>query len=477
MKEIVLYGAGNRCRILVELMKNSDYKIVAIVDSNNSRIGMMMDDYVIQSTEILQEYKHCCVCVSFYSTCVKENVWEKLLQIGFKKEAVFTFHDIVYDIYSSRIQVPVNKIWKKNKRIGFVGAWEMGLGGVESWLRNIIPAYASSNGNDFFFITKAGYDKDLKLDAEKIVNYCLAKPEYSLDNVQNSCDVILELLPCTLVFSRVDEMLLGACLVKEKYNGMLKIIMAVHGACDGIFKDVLSYKDYIDYYMCVSSGVVSELRKAGVKREDAACMTCPVSCARELCREYSMDKEKPIRLGYAGRIEILDKRADVLRDVIIELEKRGVNYVLDIAGSGSFWEEINNFVDNNSLRERVRLIGRVENEKRSDFWSCHDSALNTSDNEGRPLANMEAMANGVVPIVTQTIGVLDDVHNGINGFIVPINDVQGIVNRIQYMEEHRWLLREFGMRAHQDIFEKSSMEKHLAQWRKVFVKMEGSNDL
>lgn len=71
----------------------------------------------------------------------------------------------------------------------------------------------------------------------------------------------------------------------------------------------------------------------------------------------------------------------------------------------------------------------------SAFWQRQDVALNVSDNEGRPIANMEAMLNGAVPVVTETMGVLEDVHDGENGFMVPICDYVGMADKIEYLEK------------------------------------------
>ena len=39
MKELWLYGSGKRCHILLNLIKNTDYEICGIVDSNADKWG------------------------------------------------------------------------------------------------------------------------------------------------------------------------------------------------------------------------------------------------------------------------------------------------------------------------------------------------------------------------------------------------------------------------------------------------------
>ena len=101
------------------------------------------------------------------------------------------------------------------------------------------------------------------------------------------------------------------------------------------------------------------------------------------------------------------------------------------------------------------------------FWQRQDVALNVSDNEGRPIANMEAMLNGAVPIVTKTIGVLDDVHDGENGFVVPICDYVGMAAKIEYLGKKRAVLPKMGKRARKEMILKMDMGKYMSMWEKI----------
>ena len=103
----------------------------------------------------------------------------------------------------------------------------------------------------------------------------------------------------------------------------------------------------------------------------------------------------------------------------------------------------------------------------STFWQKQDVALNVSDNEGRPIANMEAMLNGAVPVVTETIGILDDVHDGKNGFVVPICDYVGMADNIEYLEKKRSVLPKMGKMAREEMLLKMDMGKYMSMWEKI----------
>ena len=103
-----------------------------------------------------------------------------------------------------------------------------------------------------------------------------------------------------------------------------------------------------------------------------------------------------------------------------------------------------------------------------DFWIKQDIALNLSDSEGRSLSNLEAMAAGCVPIVTDVPGTMEDVIDGKNGFVVSRGDYVGLTERIQFLYKHRDQLIVLGQQAKMDINPKINMEKHLDLWEKIF---------
>jgi glycosyltransferase involved in cell wall biosynthesis len=55
--------------------------------------------------------------------------------------------------------------------------------------------------------------------------------------------------------------------------------------------------------------------------------------------------------------------------------------------------------------------------------------------EGMPLVVLEAMASGL-PVITTPNGPGDLVRDGVDGFVVPIRDVDAIVEKLEYLRAH-----------------------------------------
>ena len=80
---------------------------------------------------------------------------------------------------------------------------------------------------------------------------------------------------------------------------------------------------------------------------------------------------------------------------------------------------------------------------------------------------MEAMINGAVPVVTDTSGIREDIEDGINGYIVPIGDYTAMAMKIDYLANHRELLKIYGEKSHEIMKQKGSIDSHMRFWRNV----------
>lgn len=80
----------------------------------------------------------------------------------------------------------------------------------------------------------------------------------------------------------------------------------------------------------------------------------------------------------------------------------------------------------------------------NDFWSKLDIYLNLSDYEGTSISMLEAMANGVIPIVTNVSGVDLFVKNEINGFVINKRDIETAEKIISYVYGNKNLLHIYG---------------------------------
>ena len=278
MKELWLYGSGKRCHILLNLVKNTDYAVCGIVDSDADKWGQNFNGITIESPDVLRKYSGIYVCVTFYSSLVYEPTWNKLeLNYGIPFTRQLSFHDVLLDIYLQHTKKLTYPICGGNRKILFDASWGLGHGGVESWLKDMIFWCDQARWKNFYLLA-APKQEGIKREVETHIqefsyeDTMVFSPEY----IQKGIDFLKANGPCTIVFSRVNELMLSACLLKRDYPEQYKIIMVDHGSSDGMYRDILSYKKMIDKYVCVSQGIRETLVSYGIPEQRVFSMTVPM---------------------------------------------------------------------------------------------------------------------------------------------------------------------------------------------------------
>lgn len=109
----------------------------------------------------------------------------------------------------------------------------------------------------------------------------------------------------------------------------------------------------------------------------------------------------------------------VLLDACRELVQRGVDFRLDLVGDGELRPEIEAFLTEHGLEERVRLLGWGDADAVRRALSEARAMVLPSFMEGLPVVLMEAFALGRPCISTHVSGIPELVRPGENGWLVP----------------------------------------------------------
>lgn len=167
------------------------------------------------------------------------------------------------------------------------------------------------------------------------------------------------------------------------------------------------------------------------------------------------------KILFMGRLEEVKDPMRLLRNAK-ELKKRIGNFQLDIYGSGSMKEDMNDYIKANNLSDCVCLKGFTDNKK---VYNDYSLLWMTSKNEGFGLVIIEAKANGVPTISTNWEGGIEEVINdGKDGYIVN-NDEEFIERTIQLLNNPE-LLQKLSWNSVID-FERFSMERARKNWKKI----------
>ncbi len=105
------------------------------------------------------------------------------------------------------------------------------------------------------------------------------------------------------------------------------------------------------------------------------------------------------------------------------------------AGSGDQKDEIERYALSDENKRNLFVFLGYVNEPRDVYWSS-DVIVLPSQAEGFPLVIVESMACGVVPIRTPAAGAYDQIEDGLNGFIIPFDDLEALSDKLLQLAEN-----------------------------------------
>ncbi len=130
----------------------------------------------------------------------------------------------------------------------------------------------------------------------------------------------------------------------------------------------------------------------------------------------------PVNLIYVGRVFQREKRALDLVEIGNRLIARGLDFRLTIAGDGEVMNELKRrLVDNPEVDRRTILTGWLLPDSITELLCGQDLFLLPGDRESMGFSLLEAMGQGVVPIVTPLPGPSEVVDKE-TGYTVPVGD-------------------------------------------------------
>ena len=138
---------------------------------------------------------------------------------------------------------------------------------------------------------------------------------------------------------------------------------------------------------------------------------------------------------------LINSRLVVQKNIHLVIEAMGsiknLDINLKIIGEGGEFERLENIITDLKIQNRVKMIGKVENNLISEFLKTSNLFIQASDYEGLPHSILEAI-NYEVPILSTEVGGCKDLlDNGDRGFIIssPQNKQQ-IAEKIDYIYEN-----------------------------------------
>jgi glycosyltransferase involved in cell wall biosynthesis len=207
------------------------------------------------------------------------------------------------------------------------------------------------------------------------------------------------------------------------------------------------YEPAIAKFIAVSKECEENLaRQVPMRSRDIAMLPYGVHVPAGLNRTY---QAKPLRMIYAGRVTQPQKRVWDFVPLVEHLLRAKVPFVFDIVGAGDEFAPLQQIMRARIPAADVHFHGRVPHSEMAAKWLGHDVFIQVSDFEGTSVSMLEAMAQGVVPIVTAaSSGIAGVINPRENGFVVPVGDMAGMAKVLAELATDQTLLAELGQAAY-----------------------------
>jgi glycosyltransferase involved in cell wall biosynthesis len=166
----------------------------------------------------------------------------------------------------------------------------------------------------------------------------------------------------------------------------------------------------------------------------------------------------PLRLIYIGRLVPGKGLLETIEGLRLARAK-GVNARLVIAGNGPEEPWLRQYVRDAGLLREVSFVGAAYGEHKAQLLSQADALALASYTEGLPYSLLEAMAAGVVPIVTPVGAIADVVVDGEHGMLVAPRDAEAIAQAIARLAADRMLLARMSAACRKHIAAAYSIER------------------
>ena len=226
--------------------------------------------------------------------------------------------------------------------------------------------------------------------------------------------------------------------------------------------DLARYAEFVD--LCVTSGeLIAEAVRRFTSMPSARVRSIPGGVAPP--RRLRTRNDGPLRIGYVGRLEQVQKRVLDLPLLAAALDRRAVPYTCVVAGAGSA-----------AARLREQLPGATFH-----GWLSHDNLyeriypeidvlIHFAEWEGITIAPREAMAHGVVPVVSRFTGQAMEAQflDGVNSLTFGVGDVAGAADCIERLHRDRALLDHLSGAARESQTGIRSQDGAMRAWDEAF---------
>lgn len=173
-------------------------------------------------------------------------------------------------------------------------------------------------------------------------------------------------------------------------------------------------------------------RKLSLKSYDVPVAVIHNAISPVSVKDDQFSVSQPLQFAFAGRLTV-QKNPIFIVEILSQLKNYAWHCTL--IGDGELRPQLEATIREFGLEDRFTLPGWVSPEAVSEYFSQADVLLMPSLSEGMPVAGIQALANGLILLGSKIGGFNDLIEEGVNGYLLPVTDLDAWVSRIKTLLE------------------------------------------
>ena len=169
-------------------------------------------------------------------------------------------------------------------------------------------------------------------------------------------------------------------------------------------------------------------------------------------------EQKGVHLFVKACIELLDKYPDYTAVVVGSIS----------SSNESFVKELQAEVEQAGLSQRIVFAGEQNFSDIPKIFSGLSLVVALSDNEGFGLTILEAMSSGAAVLASEAGAWPEVVREGTDGYVVPVNDLPAVVNKMDLLLSDEDKLSQMGIDGRERVLAHYSVQREAKQLVEFF---------
>lgn len=181
--------------------------------------------------------------------------------------------------------------------------------------------------------------------------------------------------------------------------------------------------------------------------------------------EFSGKPSHPNKYGIAilGRVR-KQKGVHLFVDACLDVLKNHPDFTAVVIGAISssnedFVAQLRSKVEQHQMSERIVFSGEQNFADIPKIFSSLSLVAALSDNEGFGLTILEAMSSGAAVLATQAGAWPEVIRESIDGYVVPINDLTAVKNKLDHLLSDPQRLAQMGQEGRERVLENYTVER------------------